>query len=116
MKSRKSVLIRSVGTSFTELESPGWPDRFIILRVVAELLSGSGTEVAVSIRQRSNPTQLEDTVLEYDLTTDLDDEIRNGALCQPRKRKDTDIGSLYVAAKADSGSNNVVRITLEFEL
>lgn len=116
MSSRKSVTVGSVTTSWTEVQVLGFPDKFIITRAKAELISGSGTMVALSIRQRSAPTLTEDIALEYDLASDIDDEIRNGVLVMPVKRRDTDIASIYVACKSDSGTTNKVRVTLEYHI
>jgi len=112
--SRKSITISNVTTSFTEQTLTGFPDKFAITRVAAEILSGSGTTVAVAIRQRAGATSPEHVVLEYDLVSTFD-YVEN-ALVQSYKVRDSDLGSIYVAAKCDAGTDNSIRITLEYEL
>jgi hypothetical protein len=112
MPSRKKITISNVGTSWTEVSEVGFPDKFVITRVRAEIRSGTGTQVALSIRQKTNPVNQEDIILEYDLVTTLD--YLEDALAIMSKRRDRDLGTLYIAAMCDVGTTNEVVITLEY--
>ncbi len=109
--SEKKLTFTSVGTDFVEKELLGFPDRFRIIRAKAEIKNGTGTQVALSIRVRSNPTDSDDIALEYSLVQELD--YQESQVVRPFKVRDTDIGKLFIAVGCDQGTNTVV-VAIEY--
>ncbi len=114
MKSRKFVTIAAVGTSWIEASITNLPDKIVITRAIAHTTSGTATELALRVSQRSNPSEGSDQIiLEYDLVTTLD--YTEEALAIPFKRRDIDLGTMYVAVKADT-TGNTCKVTLEYQI
>jgi hypothetical protein len=110
---RKTVIINDVGTSYVQQELLGFPDSFRIKRVIAQKISGSATEIAVRIKQRPDASPIADSVLEYALVPNLD--YIEDFVVFPYRVKDTDFGTIYVAAKADT-SGNKIKVIMEYSL
>lgn len=114
MPSKKQVTISSVGTSYVTSSITGLPDKFFVTNVKAEIKSGSGTTVGVRLSERSSPTIPDDVIEEFALASEIDES--TNLLVYPRKVKDTDLGTLYIAAKVNTGSNSVVVVSIEYDL
>ena len=116
-----TTTVKEVGTEWTEVSVSNLPAKYKIDRVRMRLLSGTALQAALSIREKSGATNLEDIALEYSLSTlpfesvesedniwvdayDLDDHLDS-------------VGTTYVAIKADTADANVfvVRINMTLE-
>jgi hypothetical protein len=110
--SKKLLTFRNIGTTWEEQEFPGFPDRFTIVRAKAEIKSGDGTEVALSIRQRSEPDDSDQIALQYALVDQLD--YQESQVVISYKIRDIDVGKIFCAVKCDTGSTNTVVLLLEY--
>jgi len=110
---RLSATISNVGTSWTEAQVDQIPDKIKIIRVRAHVVSGTGTQVALSVREQPESTQAQDTVLEYSLTPeplDSSEEI----LAFAKKARHSATGSLYILVKCNTAGNEVV-VKMDYE-
>ena len=110
---RKRIKFTNIGTDWTEKECTNMPSKLIITWIRARITSGSGSTVAIQIREKSGDSSEDGVALEYPLDADLDYLERSLVYCH--KVKDSDPAKLYVAVKVDSGSNSSVTVTLEYE-
>lgn len=110
-----STTIQNVGTNFVQTTVSLQPLKFIIHRARAEITVGTGTQVALSVREKSSPTDVIDIALEYTLTADpLDSGESVFFESQTPASNNEDIGTVYLAVKCNSGTNTV-RVTLTIE-
>lgn len=111
----KVLMYTNVGTDWVEQELPNLPPILVIKRVRAEIQSGTGTEVAVSLREKSNPSSVLDIALEYSLTTSPLDSGEDLYLWSSNTFKNSSNKKAFVAVKVDSGSDTVVKVRIEYE-
>ncbi len=109
MRHRKRIEI-SCSTSWVESEQT-LPNSFIIKRVRA-IADSPGTQVALSIRELSEPTSLLDIPLEYSLGDSPIDSEENILVRASRVGSNLQ-GKIWVAAKANTSC--IVKITIEYE-
>jgi hypothetical protein len=109
----KSIVVENVGTNWVEVSILNVPDRIKVVRVRAEILQGAGTSVALSLRERSEPTSVLDIAIEYSLTASPLDRPESIWLF-PHKKTHSAAGTVYVAVKADSGTNSI-RVKFDYE-
>lgn len=124
---RVGYVFSGVGTSWSEYEVTKVPKEFKIKRARAEIIDGSligkapapsvGTQVALAVREKSNPDYEIDVALEYSLTnTPLDSREDIFFLSQSVDSLNSSLGSVFLAVKCDSGSDNTVQVSLDIEV
>jgi len=90
------------------------PDRFKIVRAKAEIKSGSGVTVALSVRRIPDASTSESVVLEYALVEELD--YQEAQVVRAYKVRDIDLGQIFCAVKCDAGSDNTVAVLIEYQV
>ena len=111
---RIRMTFNNVGTTWVEQEIDGVPARFYITRVRAEISSGIGTQVALSIREQSDPDSALDVPLQYGLTDNpLDSAENEFAQANRTSNRTLNTGKMWVAVRCDAGTNTIeVALTL----
>lgn len=108
--------VEDVGTEWVEVEIVDQPLQFYITRVRAIILSGSGTQVALQVREASEPSSTNDIPIEYALASDWDSlEPFLGIESVPNPSLESATGKMWIAVKVDSGSDSVIDVLVQYE-
>lgn len=105
----------NVGTTFAgSSQAVSGPAKYQIHRARALLVSGTGTSVALRVRQKDDAKE---TKLQYSLTaTEIDSiETQDNIVIHTKERTNNN-GNTYIAVKVNSGSDTEVYVALDIEI
>jgi hypothetical protein len=117
-------MARKIRYTFTDIDTD-WtqvaittPARYTIIRARAEIISGSGTKVALRVKEADTAYDI-DTVLEYDIGTvshPLDSMEDIQVVPLQRDSVTNNNTRTYFAVKCDTGTDNLVKISIDIEI
>jgi hypothetical protein len=111
-----STTINNVGTSFVSVGVSG-PAKYQIHRARAILLSGTGTSLALRVRQKDTA---QETKLEYSLTAGGIDSLETAdeilIYTKERSAAVNGTGTTYIGVQCDAGTTNSIYVALDIEV
>jgi len=118
MNRRLKTIVRQATTSWTEIPIRNAPLRLKIKRIRAELIAGSATQIAISVREVSDPTYAIDTPLEFNILGPSPIDSREDIYIEtkPYPKNNSIKGNLYIAARTNTDdTDNDVKVYLDIE-
>ncbi len=112
MPSKKSITFTGVGSTYAEQQMENLPDKFTISHIKVDIISGTGTSVGIRLSEKPSPG-IGEINKEISLSSGgIDRHV--SVLMYADKLREPKLGSIYIGVKCNSGTNNVVKVTLTY--